>query len=123
LAVTKIWLKWDQNTIIWDQNPYTWDQVFILISTLDRVGGGVGGILVDVDRVWWDLERQLKEKGAKEEECEKLLEIVIEVNGIEKKKTRSVDCIKKEITVEHIKKTFSEIAPSIRVVAEKIQYQ
>ncbi len=79
--------------------------------------------MVDRDRVWQDLERKLKERGFKEEECEKFLKIVIEVNGIEVSRSRTIDSIKKEITVEHIKRTLIDIIPSIKVIAEKVKKQ
>jgi len=79
--------------------------------------------VVDRDRVWQDLERKLKERGFKEEECEKFLKIVIEVNGIEVSRSRTIDSIKKEITVEHIKRTLIDIIPSIKVIAEKVKKQ
>jgi hypothetical protein len=123
LTQAKIWLKWDQNSIVWNQNPYTWDQVFILAGVTTALGSGTGGFVVDRDRVWQDLERKLKERGFKEEECEKFLKIVIEVNGIEVSRSRTIDSIKKEITVEHIKRTLIDIIPSIKVIAEKFKKQ
>lgn len=123
MVQTKIWLKWDQNSIIWDKNPYTWDQVFILAGVVSALGSGTGGVLVDRDQVWRDLEKKLKDRGFKEEDCERFLKIVIEINGIEVSKSRTIDCIKKEITVDHIKRTLIDIVPSIKVVAEKVKKQ
>lgn len=119
----KIWLKWDQNSIIWNQNPYAWDQVFILAGITSALGSGTGGVLVDRDRVWRDVEKKLKEKGFQDEDCEKFLKIVIEINGIEVNQSRTIDCIKREITVEDIRKTLVSIVPSIQVIAEKIKKQ
>jgi len=121
LTQKKIWLKWDQNSIIWNQNPYTWDQVFILAGITSALGSGTGGILVDRDQVWRDLLRKLKEKGFKEEECEKFLKLVIEINGIEMSQSRTIDQVKKEITVDHVKRALIDIVPSIRIVAEKVK--
>ena len=120
MAQTKLWLKWDQSTIVWNQNPYTWDQVFILAGITAALGSGTGGVLVDRDQVWRDLERKLKEKGFKDEDCEKFLKIVIEVNGIEVSQSKPIDRVKKEITVGHIQKVLIDIVPSIQIVAENI---
>lgn len=87
------------------------------------LGSGTGGVLVDRDRVWRDVEKKLKEKGFQDEDCEKFLKIVIEINGIELNQSRTIDRIKKEITVEHIRKTLASIVPSIQVIAEKIKKQ
>jgi hypothetical protein len=94
-----------------------------LAGVTTALGSGTGGVLVDRDRVWQDLERKLKEKGFKEEDCEKFLKIVIDVNGIEVSKSRKIDSIKKEITVEHIRRTLADLIPSIKVVAEKVKKQ
>ena len=123
MSQNKIWLKWDQNTIIWDQTQYYWDQVFILGKVTEALGSGSGGVLVDRDRPWQEVEKKLKKKGLTDEEREKFLKIVIEINGLVLSQTKTLDSIKKEITVEHIRKTLAGLTPSVQVVAKKVHKQ
>ena len=123
MSQNKIWLTWDQNPIIWDQTQYYWDQIFILGRVSEALGSGTGGTLVDNDRPWHDVDKKLKKKGLSDEERENFLKIVIEVNGLTLSQTKTLDSIKKEITVEQIRKTLAGFSPSIQVVAKKVHKQ
>lgn len=115
----KTWLEWDHNEIVWDDNQYTWDQVFIL-SLIEGFGGGASGFPLNGRDPWGDLEKKAKKAGLKDKDCEYLLKLIVDFNGLKTSQERTVDCVKKKITVKHIVLTLQSVVPSIRIKAENI---
>lgn len=119
MVTTKVWLKWSKLNAIWSKINLDWEDLYVLLE----VGGSGtgGGLLVDDGDVWRAVDRDLKKKGFDEEKRKKFLKVVIEVNGLQKEETRSLDEIKKSITIEHIKNTIAQVAPDVRVQAIQVR--
>lgn len=117
----KVYLNWNYDSIIWGSNDYIWSEVYILINIGENFGGGGGGLLLNKNEPWRDVEKQLKKKKFTEEDTRKFLEIVVRVNGLNKTEVREINTLKKSITVDHIKNTIATVAPSIKVTAVEVK--
>lgn len=117
---TQVWLLWNKLNLEWNKINVNWESLYVLLEVAQG-GGGTGGILVNSDEVWKSVDRDLERRGFDEEKRKKFLKVVIEVNGLEKKEERSLDKIKKSITVEHIKNTIAQVAPKVRIQAIQVR--
>lgn len=118
MVTTKVWLKWGKLNAIWSKININWEDLYVLIEVR---GSGTGGLLVDDDDVWRAVDQDLKRRGFDEEKRKRFLKVVIGVNGLQKEETRSLDEIKKSITVEHIKNTIAQVAPDVRIQAIQVR--
>jgi hypothetical protein len=118
MANTKVWLTWGKLNAIWSKINLNWEDLYVLIE----VGSGAtGGMLVDEHDVWKAVDQDLKRRGFDEEKRKKFLKIVIDVNGLQKEETRSLEDMKKSITIDHIKNTIAQVAPDVRVQAMNVK--
>lgn len=123
MSEIKIWLLWNNETIIWGDNPFIWSEVYVIQRVTESFGGG-GGLLLPNNNPWKDLERQLKDKEFTKEERKIFLQVIARVNGLVKSEVKTIDPnVKKEITVEHIKKTLETFGQKVEVKIKNIKKQ
>lgn len=92
------------------------------MGVAESIGGGGAGGPISGKSPWQDVEDKMKKKGLKDEDCEKLFKIVIEVNGMKETITRKIACDDETaVTVDHINKTFESILGPIRVLTENVK--
>ena len=120
MSTKKVWLTWNKLNAIWSKINIDWEDLYVLIEVAQG-GSGTGGLLVNDDDVWRSVDKDLKRRGFDEEKRKKFLKVVIEVNGLQKEQERSLEEIKKSITVDHIKNTISQVAPDVRVQAIQVR--
>jgi len=117
----KVYLSWNYDSIIWGSNDYIWSEAYILINIGENFAGGGGGLLLNKNEPWRDVEKQLKKKKFTEEDTRKFLEIIVRVNGLNKTEVREINTLKKSITVDHIKNTIATVIPTITVTAVEVK--
>ena len=123
MSEIKIWLLWNNDTIIWGDNPFIWSEVYVVQRVAESFGGG-GGLLLPNKNPWKDLEKKLKEKDFTKEERKIFLQVIARVNGLVKTEVKTIDpSVKKEITVEHIKKTLETFGQKVEVKIKNIKKQ
>lgn len=123
MSEIKIWLLWNNETIIWGDNPFIWSEVYVVQRVTESFGGG-GGLLLPNNNPWKDLERQLKDKDFTKEERKIFLQVIARVNGLVKTEVKTIDTsVKKEITIEHIKKTLETFGQKVEVKIKNIKKQ
>lgn len=97
----KKWLLWEDNTLIWgDKDGFKWDEVFILLRKVKGIIE-VGGI---------DKLSPLEDIGKKisEDEKEKLIKVVCEVNGMVYVSSKRKK-LEKSITIDQINRTIEKV--------------
>ncbi len=107
----KRYLAWEELTITWETVPYIWEDVAVVTEVFDLLGSG-SGIELREKEPWKDVEKKVPQKLAK-----KFLDIVVRVNGITFEESRELD-VKKNITVDHIQKTFDAFEKKIVIKAD-----
>jgi hypothetical protein len=101
----KYFLDWKEVEEEWIGTDYIWIDVAILIE--DTVGGIVGGDLtlaLDEMDPWESMRKKLIKKKVEEEKINKLLEVIVQVKGKEKKLQKEITKTAK-ITIDDIQKT------------------
>lgn len=120
MSTKKVWLIWNKLNAVWSKINIDWKDLYVLIEVAQG-GSGTGGLLVNDDEVWKSVDKDLKRRGFDEEKRKKFLKVVIEVNGLQKEEERSLEEIKKSITVDHIKNTIAQVAPDVRIQAIQVR--
>ena len=110
----KIWLVWNRDSFVWNKVDLIWSEAWVWEEVEGKYRGGP--LAMEEERPWKSLEDDMKEKGVSEEAREKLLEIVIKYNGLDKKITRLSEAKSPKVTVEHVRKAFATAIPEVRVV-------
>ena len=124
MSEIKIWLLWNNDTIVWGDNPFIWSEVYVIQRVADSYGGGGGGLLLPNKNPWKDLEKQLKDKDFDKEERKIFLQVIARVNGLVSSEVKTVDKdLKKQITVEHIRKTLESFGQKVEVKVKNIKKQ
>jgi len=123
MSEIKIWLLWNNDTIIWGDNPFVWSEVYVIQKITESYGGGGGGGLILPNKnPWRDLEKKLKKDNFSEDERKIFLQVVARINGIVTSEVKTVDKdLKKQITVEHIKKTLESFGQKVEVKVKNIK--
>jgi uncharacterized Fe-S cluster-containing radical SAM superfamily protein len=116
VAETKVWLVWNKDSFVWNKVLLTWKDSYVIDEAVKYKGGAP--FLLEEERPWKSLEDDLTEAGAPEETVEKLLEVIVRVNGLDKKVTRLSETKNPTITVEHVRKVLSDSGREVRVVAD-----
>lgn len=116
MAETKVWLVWNKDSFVWNKVLLTWKDSYVIDEAVKYKGGAP--FLLEEERPWKSLEDDLTEAGAPEETVEKLLEVIVRVNGLDKKVTRLSETKNPTITVEHVRKVLSDSGREVRVVAD-----
>ncbi len=105
----KRYLKWEELSMHWENVPYTWEDVAIVTEVFELLGGGL-----PEKNPWDEVRKKLPPKTAK-----RFFDIVVKVNGKTFKENREI-VEKKNITIDHIQKTFNEFGkPKISIKIEK----
>lgn len=107
---------WNRDSFVWDKVTLTWAEAFVMEVLDEGYKGGAPGILLDEDRPWKSLDDDLEENGVSEEVRDKLLEIIVKVNGLDKKVSRLSESKNPTVTVEHVKKTISASGREVKVM-------
>ena len=124
MSEIKIWLLWNNDTIVWGNNPFIWSEVYVIQKVADSFGGGGGGLVLPNKNPWKDLEKQLKDKDFDKEERKIFLQVIARVNGLVSSEVKTIDpSVKKEITVEHIRKTLESFGQKVEVKIKNIKKQ
>lgn len=124
MSEIKIWLLWNNDTLVWGDNPFIWSEVYVIQKVTDSFSGGGGGLLLPNKNSWKDLEQQLKDKDFSKEERKIFLHVIARVNGLVKSEVKTIDPnVKKEITVEHIRKTLESFGQKVEVKIKNIKKQ
>ena len=124
MATKKIWLQWNNDSIIWGSNDYIWSEVFIMIQIGESFGGGSGGLILPKKEPWKEVEKQLDDKKFTEEDKKLFLQVIARVNGLVTSEVKTVDnSLKKSITVDHIKKTFNAFGQKVEVKVKNVKKQ
>ena len=123
MATQKTYLNWNNDSIIWGFNDYTWNEVAIVIQISDSFSGGGGlGMVLTQKQPWEDVEKELDDKKFTKEDKETFLRVVAKVNGLISKDEKKInDAIKTSITINHIKKTFTNFGQKIEVKVKNIK--
>jgi hypothetical protein len=121
LAETKVWLVWDRDSFVWNKVNLPWNEAYVLEEITGKYKGGAPGMLLEEERPWKSLDQDLEEKGVTEETRDKLLEIIVKVNGLDRKISRLSENKVPIITVEHVRKTLAEVVPDIKVVTNLVK--
>jgi hypothetical protein len=116
----KVWLTWNGLNTEWSKIKINWEDLFVLIE-VSQGGGGAGGILVNAREVWKSVDQDLKRREFDEEKRKRFLKIVVEVNGLKKNESRSLNELKKAITVDHIKNTLAQVVSDVRITAIQVK--
>lgn len=123
MATNKIWLQWNNDSIIWGSNDYIWSEVFIIVQVVEAFSGG-GGMLLPKKEPWKEVEKKLDDKKFTEEDKRLFLQVVARVNGLVSSEVKAVDnSLKKSITVDHIKKTFNAFGQKVEVKVKNVKKQ
>ena len=124
MATKKIWLQWNNDTIVWSANDYIWSEVFIVINIVDSMGGSAGGLLLPKKNPWKEVEKQLDDKKFTEEDKKIFLQVIARVNGLVSSEVKTIDSsLKKSITVDHIKKTLNAFGQKVEVKVKNVKKQ
>ena len=124
MATKKIWLQWNNDSIVWGANDYIWSEVFIVIQIGESFGGGAGGLILPKKEPWKEVEKQLDDKKFTEEDKKLFLQVIARVNGLVSSEVKTVDnSLKKSITVDHIKKTFNAFGQRVEVKVKNVKKQ
>jgi len=124
MATKKIWLQWNNDTIVWGANDYIWSEVYIIIQIAESIGGGSGGLILPKKNPWKEVEKQLDDKKFTEDDKKLFLQVIARVNGLVSSEVKTVDnSLKKSITVDHIKKTFNTFGQKVEVKVKNVKKQ
>ena len=124
MATKKIWLQWNNDSIIWGSTEYIWSEVFIIIQIAEAFGGGAGGLLLPKKEPWKEVEKKLDDKKFTEEDKKLFLQVIARVNGLVSSEVKTVDSsLKKSITVDHIKKTLNAFGQKVEVKVKNVKKQ
>jgi len=124
MATKKIWLQWNNDSIIWGENDFIWSEVYIVIQIGESIGGGAGGLILPKKEPWKEVEKQLDDKKFTEEDKKLFLQVIARVNGLVSSEVKTVDSsLKKIITVDHIKKTFNTFGQKVEVKVKNVKKQ
>ena len=124
MATKKVYLQWNNDSIIWGANDYSWSDVFIIVQIAESFSGGGGGLVLSNKSPWKDVEKQLDKKNFTEEDKKLFLQVIARVNGLVTSEVKTVDSsLKKSITVDHIKKTFNAFGQRVEVKVKNVKKQ
>ena len=126
MATKKVYLQWNNDSIIWGANDYSWSDAFIIVQIAESFsgGGGGGGLVLSNKSPWKDVEKQLDKKNFTEEDKKLFLQVIARVNGLVTSEVKTVDSsLKKSITVDHIKKTFNAFGQRVEVKVKNVKKQ
>jgi len=118
MADSKVWLVWNRDSFVWNKVTLSWEDAFV-IDLLGGYKGGAPSFLLDKKNPWKSLDDDLAKNGAPEEVRDKLLEVIIRVNGLDKKVTRLFETTNPTITVDHIQKTIAASGRIVKVTTDK----
>jgi hypothetical protein len=116
----KVYLQWNNDSLIWNLNDYVWSEVFIIIQVGTAVGGG-GGLVLPKNNPWDEVKKVLKEKEFPEEKIESFLQVVAKVNGLVTKQTKKQESIEKLVQIKHIRKTFEQFGQKVNVEVKNVK--
>lgn len=116
----KIWLQWNNDSLVWGSNDYIWSQVYIVIQVAAAFGGG-GGLALPKENPWNEIEKKLKELRFPEKKKQTFLEVVARVNGLVTKETKTLEDVKKSVSVDHIRKTFETFGQKVEVKVKNVK--
>jgi hypothetical protein len=122
MSQEKIYLQWNNDTLVWGTSEYIWSEVYIIIQIAEAVGGG-GGMLLPKKGAWNDLEKMLDDKKISTEQKKIFLQVIARVNGLTTSRVKSVSSLKKKITVDHIKNTFNAFGQKVEVKIKNVKKQ
>ena len=124
MANKKLWLPWNYDTLVWGSNDYIWSEVFIMVQLGETFGGSAGGLLLPRKNPWQDVEKQLDDKKFSEDDKKLFLQVIARVNGLVSSDVKTIDSsLKKTITVDHIRKTFSAFGQKVEVKVKNVKKQ
>ena len=106
MPTTKVYLNWNDDSIIWGSNDYTWNDVAVTITIQDLGGGAGWGGIPPKKKIW---DEKIADRVPKETERH-FLKLVCKVNGIEYSEEKE-RMIAKDLTIENIQKTFDTVIP------------
>ena len=119
MSGVKIWLQWNNDSLIWGSSDYVWSEVFIM-QEVGAMFEGTGITLPERD-TWEELDRNLTKKKFVEEKKRQYLQIIARVNGLVTTEVKDIDAIKKKIKIKHIKKTFEAFGQKVEVTVKNIK--
>lgn len=116
MSETKVWLVWNRDSFVWNKVLLTWKDSYVIDEVLKYKGGAP--FLLDEDQPWKSLEQDLEEANVPSETVEKLLEVVVRVNGLDKKVSRVSEAKNPTVTVDHVRKVLLGSGREVKVVAD-----
>ena len=122
MADQKYWLVWNRDSFVWNKVTLPWNEAYIMEEiTSAAYKGGAPGFLLDEEKPWKSLEDNLEELGVSDKVKDGLLEIVVRVNGLDKKITRLSEAKSPKVKIRHVKKTFSQFVPNVKIVTGAVK--
>lgn len=117
MAETRIWLVWNRDSFVWNKVLLTWKDSYVVEEVAKYKGGAP--FLLEEERPWKSLEQDLEKANVPDETIEKLLEVVVRVNGLDKKVSRVSEAKTPTITVDHVRKVLLDSGREVKVVADR----